>query len=93
MPNNIAEGVEFAHTRTEEERNQVATACAVTLNLNIPILIDSMDDAAERAYNAWPERLYVLSKEGAVNYKGGKGPYGFNPEELERFLADQLSGR
>jgi hypothetical protein len=86
VPNNVAEGVEFAQTRSEQERLQVATTCAVTLNLNIPILIDGMDDAAERAYRAWPERLYVLSKDGTVIYKGGKGPYGFKPDELEQFL-------
>ena len=85
--------MEFAQARTAEERNQIATTCAVTLNLNIPILIDGIDDAAERAYNAWPERLYVLSKDGIVLYKGGKGPYGFNPEELERFLEEQRSDR
>jgi type I thyroxine 5'-deiodinase len=92
VPNNVQEGVEFAQARTEEERSQIATTCAVSLNLNIPILIDNMDDAAERAYSAWPERLYVLSKQGIVIYKGGKGPYGFNPEELERFLDTLRSG-
>jgi len=50
-----------------------------------------MENTAGRAFNAWPERLYVLSREGTVLYKGGKGPYDFNPDELERFLAERLS--
>jgi len=49
-----------------------------------------MDNAAARAFNAWPERLYVISAEGRVAYQGGKGPYGFDPWELERFLDDHL---
>jgi hypothetical protein len=62
------------------------------LKLDIPILIDGMDNAADHAYNAWPERLYVLSPGGSVAYKGGKGPYGFSPDELHNFLAEYLTG-
>jgi len=46
-----------------------------------------MDNAADRAFNAWPERLYVISTDGTVAYQGGKGPYGFDPEELATFVA------
>ena len=45
-----------------------------------------MDNAAARAFGAWPERLYVLAPTGEVVYQGGKGPYGFKPEELDSFL-------
>jgi hypothetical protein len=82
----VAEGVELAQARTLEDREGAAAACATGLNLDIPILIDAMDDAAERAFNAWPERLYVLDRAGKVAYKGGKGPYGFDPDDLNRFL-------
>ena len=85
-PDNLADHVEFAQTRTLAERRTVATACTVALNLNIPILLDTMDDAAGTAFQAWPERLYVLSESATVAYKGGKGPYGFAPEELSEFL-------
>jgi hypothetical protein len=86
----VADGVEFAQTRNSAERHSVATACAVALKLDIPILIDGMDNAADHAYNGWPERLYVLDEKGTVAYKGGKGPYGFEPEELHNFLAEYL---
>jgi hypothetical protein len=90
VPSNPVDGVEYTQTRSIEERQTVATACAVGTRLCIPILIDGMDDAAERAFSAWPERLYVLSGQGKVVYKGGKGPYGFSPEELRAFLAEYL---
>jgi hypothetical protein len=86
VSNNVAEGVEFAQTRSMQERQTVADACAVGLKLDIPILIDRMDDAAGIAYSAWPERLYVLAVDGTIVYKGGKGPYGFAPDELDTFL-------
>jgi hypothetical protein len=50
-----------------------------------------MENEADFAYNAWPERLYVVSPEGTIVYKGEKGPYGFKPEELEEFLQRYLS--
>jgi hypothetical protein len=73
-------------------RQEVASACALGLNLTIPVLIDAMDNRADRAFNGWPERLYVLSADRRVAYQGGKGPYGFDPDELERFLREQASG-
>jgi hypothetical protein len=53
----------------------------------MPVLLDDMANSADHLYGAWPERLYVLDMEGRVTYQGGKGPYGFDPEELERFLS------
>jgi hypothetical protein len=52
----------------------------------MPILVDDMDNTADIAYNGCPERLYVLSADGRVGYQGGKGPYGFNPDELAVYL-------
>lgn len=50
------------------------------------MLIDNMDNAVEEAYAAWPDRLYVVGKDGAIVYKGGAGPQGFNPREMEEAL-------
>ena len=86
LESNRNEQVEFAQPQTLDERQEVASACTLRLNLSIPTLVDAMDNAADRAYNGWPERLYVLSAGGRVAYQGGKGPYGFDPEELDRFL-------
>jgi hypothetical protein len=47
-----------------------------------------MENDADRAYQAWPERLYVVGTDGRIRYQGGKGPYGFSPAELERFLEE-----
>ncbi len=70
----------------------MALECAARLGLTAPLLLDGMANEADRAYSAWPERLYVVSREGRVVYRGGKGPYGFDPEELARFLGAYCPG-
>jgi hypothetical protein len=90
MESNVAEGVKYAQPRSREARQEVASACVVGLKISIPTLIDGMENEADRFYHAWPERLYVLSTEGGVVYQGGQGPYGFDPEDLDRFLHSYL---
>ena len=41
-----------------------------------------MDDAVNRAYAAWPTRLYLVGLDGKVVYAGGMGPYDFKPVKL-----------
>ena len=71
-------------------RQEIASACMVGLRLTIPALIDAIDNRADLAYNGWPERLYALSSQGEIVYQGGKGPYGFDIDELDRFLEGYL---
>lgn len=60
------------------------------LDISIPMLIDDMDNTAEIAYAAWPDRLYVVTKEGEIGYKGGVGPGGFRPREMEKALKNLI---
>lgn len=46
-----------------------------------------MQDTANTAYGAWPDRLYLVGRDGRIAYKGGRGPSGFRPEALEEALA------
>ena len=49
-----------------------------------------MDDAASEAYSAWPERIYFVGRDGRIVYRGGPGPYGFDPQEAEAELRSLL---
>ncbi len=69
--------------RTLEERRQIAGQCEITLEYGIRTYVDEMDDAVMSAYAAWPERLYLVDREGRVAYAGGPGPSGFVPSELK----------
>jgi len=48
--------------------------------------VDPMDDRANIAYAALPERLYVV-QDGQIIYQGGLGPFDYNISEVEAFLA------
>ena len=77
--------------KTLAERNGVAAVCLTKLELEmIPALVDDMDDTANDAYGGWPDRLYLVGKDGTVAYKGGRGPFGFEPDELEDAIVAEL---
>lgn len=67
---------------TIEERRKVAGDCAEALQYGIRTYVDEMDDAVNKAYAAWPTRLYLVGLDGRVVYHGGLGPFGFKPAEL-----------
>ena len=80
---NRREGIEIPQPRTLTERKAV---CGL-LRLPFPAVLDELDDRAGQAYQAWPDRLYVIGRDGTVAYRGGPGPGGFSTAELARFLA------
>ena len=49
-----------------------------------------MDDVANRSYGAWPDRLFLIGRDGKVRYHGGPGPNGFRPGELEGAIIEEL---
>jgi hypothetical protein len=83
-------GVDIKQPRTDEERCSVATVCSKALKMTMPLLVDKIDDAVGHAYSGMPDRLYVIGKDGRVAYKGGHGPFGFRPVEMEQALALEL---
>src|SRR5688572_26343956 len=83
---NREEGVVIRQHTTLDERRAAARRCARELSLSIPMLIDGMDDAAGRAFSAWPERIYIVGTDGRISYQGGHGPYDFHPEEARAAL-------
>jgi type I thyroxine 5'-deiodinase len=50
------------------------------------MVVDEIDNRVGQAYDAAPDRLYVIDREGRVAYRGGPGPFGFNPSEMEQTL-------
>lgn len=77
------------HTQFDE-RLAAAELCATELQLRMPTLVDSMDNAASTLFAAWPERIYIVDKTGRIYYRGGYGPYDFKPAEAQEALAELL---
>jgi type I thyroxine 5'-deiodinase len=90
LPVNIRDDVLFASPKTLDERTDVAGACVRNLGLEIPALLDHMNDSTEVAYTAWPDRLYVINRKGLIAYKSKPGPFGFLPAEMEQALKQNL---
>lgn len=90
LPSNLRDGVLFADPRTDDERATVATACVRKLGLEMPALVDGMANGVERAYTGWPDRLYVIGRDGRVAYKSKPGPFGFRPADAEAALQAAL---
>ena len=66
MKANERQGVVFKQPKTERERLDVAGICRKGLDISIPMLIDDMDNAVGEAYAAWPDRLYVVGRDGTL---------------------------
>jgi len=86
VSDNRKDAVLVASTKTAAERDQVANVCVVKLGIELPALIDEPDNRVERAYTAWPDRLYVINSDGTIAYKSPAGPFGFKPENVEAAL-------
>ncbi len=86
MPSNFKENILIASAKTFLERDHAAETCVVKLGIRIPALVDDMQDTTERAYTAWPDRLYVIDREGRVAYKSKAGPFGFHPSAMAAVL-------
>ena len=86
LPENRRSGVAVHDPTTEDERRAVATACATRLELRMPMVVDGIDNAVGSAYGGWPDRLYLVTRDGRIAYQGGDGPFGFRPAELERAI-------
>lgn len=93
VPQNVKEGIEIKSPKTEQERQDVAGTCVKSLKLSIPCLVDDMKNTAESAYAGWPDRIYVVGKDGKIAYKGEPGPRGFRPEDAEKVLKDLIEAK
>lgn len=91
MGSNEAEGVVYRQPQTLEERRALAQEFIATMDVETTTLVDDIQNTANACYAAWPERIYVIDTEGRIAYKGGMGPFLFDPEELGEFL-DEMVG-
>jgi type I thyroxine 5'-deiodinase len=73
-----------------DERAALADLCVTRLSIELPAVVDDFDDTTDTNYTGWPERLYLIDRDGRVAYKSRPGPFGFKPADLEAALARML---
>ena len=86
MASNDAAGVVVKQPLLQDERTSVAKTCCTKLEITMPMVVDEMDDRVGHAYSGMPDRMYLIDRAGRIAYKGGRGPFGFKPGELEQAL-------
>jgi type I thyroxine 5'-deiodinase len=86
LSSNLRDGVVFANPRSDPERFEAANSCVRKLGIRFPALIDGIDNTVERLYAGWPDRLFLIDRDGRVAYKSEPGPFGFEPAALEAAL-------
>ena len=69
-----------------DERAALADLCVTRLSIELPAVLDDFDDTTDTNYTGWPERLYLIDRDGRVAYKSNPGPFGFKPAALEAAL-------
>ena len=77
----------YAQPKTIEQRSAIANDFTQRFKFTVPFGVDQMNNAANDAYAAWPERLYVIDEGGHIAYKGGNGPFYYEPREVRDWLA------
>jgi hypothetical protein len=90
LTSNRDEGIALADPTSLDERAAAAEACVLRLRTRIPVLLDDVDDSVARAYGGWPDRLYLIGRDGRVAFQGEEGPFGFKTEELAAALDAEL---
>ena len=87
MKSNLKDDVCYAQPKNLEQRVAIANDFVTRFKYPLPFGIDDMSNAANDAYAAWPERLYIIDESGHIAYRGGMGPFKYNPAEVREWLA------
>jgi len=92
MESNREDKFVFEQPQSMDERYTLAKLLPERLKYRLRVALDPIDGPAEKAYAAWPERIYIMGKGGRIEYKAEPGPFGFKPDEAEQSLK-RLLGR
>lgn len=91
MANNEDTGVVYTQPTTIDERRELARAFVDQMDVETETLLDDIENTAMACYAAWPERFYVIDTSGRIVYKGGIGPFYFDPDEVDEVLREQFA--
>jgi iodothyronine deiodinase-like protein len=87
MKSNFKDDVCYKQPKNLEQRVIIANDFIKRYKFPVPFGIDDMNNEAEGAYSAWPERLYIIDENGHIAYKGGNGPFKYDPKEVRGWLS------
>ncbi len=88
---NRDQDIRVADPLNDVEREDVASSCALRLQIQMPVVIDPIDDRLASAYGGLPDRLYLIGRGGKIAMQGEPGPWGFDPETLSAAIEEELA--
>jgi hypothetical protein len=83
--------VKIDQPKTFERRDEVAGKCTADLKLTMPVLVDDMQNTLSTAYNAMPDRLFIVGADAKIAYRGDRGPRGFDADAMAAALKKILA--
>ena len=90
VPANEREGVLLSTAKDYAEKEGYASSCVRNLGIKFTTVVDKMDANVELNYTGWPDRLYLVGKDGRIAWKGDPGPRAFQPPLLEAAIQKEL---
>lgn len=88
-PDNTRDGVAVSQPLTLDARCDAAQAMCSRLDVSMPAVTDTVDDAVSTVWGAWPDRIYVLDEAGVVALKTAVGPFGFQTRDVRELLVSR----
>ena len=88
---NRDQDIRVTDPKTDDERQIVASQCALHTQIKMPVVVDPVDDKITSAYGALPTRLYLIGQGGKVAYQAERGPFGLKPDELSTAIETELA--
>jgi len=88
---NLNDDVLHADPKDADKRAELAGICMLNLGFTIPTLFDNMQNEVDDKYAALSEPLYVLDKDGKVDYRGIIGSPGFDVDTWFKFVQAQAA--
>lgn len=78
--------------KTLDERCTLARDFDRRIGIDLPLVVDTIDDATSRLYSPWPNRMVIVDAQGRIAHAGEAGPQGTTesaahaPEMLDPLL-------
>lgn len=88
---NRRSGIAVEDPTTPGDRAGAAESCALRLQIRMPVLLDALDNEVASRYGGWPDRLYLVGRDGRIAFQGEPGPWGFRPEALQAAIERELA--
>src|SRR5258708_29196896 len=87
------EGVDLADASTFEQKREYAVSCIRKLKIPYNTAVDPLDNGAEKAYAAWPSRVYLVDKQGHVAFNSPLDELNFDASKLDSALQSAIERR